>query len=76
LIKKIKIRNNRYFSITMIFFSNAILDHKFVWQYCLNEHYITSAIGITLIFIGIIVTFAVRRSNAPASAKVYVTERI
>jgi len=42
----------------------------------LIEHYITSAIGITLIFIGIIVTFAVRRSNAPASAKVYVTERI
>ncbi|XP_044571835.1 plasma membrane ascorbate-dependent reductase CYBRD1 isoform X5 [Drosophila ananassae] len=42
----------------------------------LVEHYITSAIGITLIFIGIIVTFAVRRSNAPASAKVYVTERI
>jgi len=40
------------------------------------EHYITSAIGVTLIFIGIIVTFAVRRSNAPASAKVYVTERI
>ncbi|XP_032572152.1 cytochrome b reductase 1 isoform X6 [Drosophila sechellia] len=42
----------------------------------LVEHYITSAIGVTLIFIGIIVTFAVRRSNAPASAKVYVTERI
>ncbi|XP_017079225.1 transmembrane ascorbate-dependent reductase CYB561 isoform X3 [Drosophila eugracilis] len=42
----------------------------------LIEHYITSAIGVTLIFIGIIVTFAVRRSNAPASAKVYVTERI
>ncbi|KAH8407677.1 hypothetical protein KR222_010511 [Zaprionus bogoriensis] len=40
------------------------------------EHYITSAIGITLIVIGIVVTFAVRRTNAPASAKVYVTERI
>ncbi|KRJ99408.1 plasma membrane ascorbate-dependent reductase CYBRD1 isoform X2 [Drosophila yakuba] len=42
----------------------------------LVEHYITSAIGVTLVTIGIIVTFAVRRSNAPASAKVYVTERI
>jgi len=42
----------------------------------LIEHYITSAIGITLVVIGIIVTFAVRRTNAPASAKVYVTERI
>ncbi|XP_068145758.1 lysosomal membrane ascorbate-dependent ferrireductase CYB561A3 isoform X3 [Drosophila tropicalis] len=42
----------------------------------LIEHYITSAIGITLILIGIIVTFAVRRTNSPASAKVYVTERI
>lgn len=42
----------------------------------LIEHYITSAIGLTLVVIGIIVTFAVRRTNAPASAKVYVTERI
>ncbi|EDW08346.1 plasma membrane ascorbate-dependent reductase CYBRD1 isoform X1 [Drosophila mojavensis] len=40
------------------------------------EHYITTAMGVTLILIGVIVTFAVRRTNAPASAKVYVTERI
>lgn len=41
-----------------------------------TEHYIMTAIGITLVVIGAVVTFAVRRTNAPASAKVYVTERI
>ncbi|KAL5286605.1 CYBRD1 family protein [Megaselia abdita] len=40
------------------------------------EHYIINSLGITLVAIGIIVSFAVRRSNAPATAKVYVTERL
>ncbi|XP_075168219.1 cytochrome b561 family member no extended memory isoform X2 [Haematobia irritans] len=40
------------------------------------EHYIMNSMGIVLVAIGIIVSVAVRRSNAPATAKVYVTERI
>ncbi|XP_012161840.2 cytochrome b reductase 1 isoform X2 [Ceratitis capitata] len=39
------------------------------------EHYIINSLGIVLVAIGIIVSVAVRRSNAPATAKVYVTER-
>ncbi|XP_037946868.1 cytochrome b561-like [Teleopsis dalmanni] len=40
------------------------------------EHYIVNSLGIVFVAIAIIVTVAVRRSNAPATAKVYVTERI
>ncbi|XP_037821797.1 probable ascorbate-specific transmembrane electron transporter 2 isoform X2 [Lucilia sericata] len=40
------------------------------------EHYIMNSLGIVLVALGIIVSVAVRRSNAPATAKVYVTERI
>lgn len=40
------------------------------------EGIIMNSIGVVLVAIGIVVSFAVRRSNAPATAKVYVTERI
>jgi len=40
------------------------------------EHYIMNALGIVLVTLGILVCIVVRRSNAPATAKVYVTERI
>jgi uncharacterized membrane protein len=41
-----------------------------------EEGIIINAIGIILIGLGILVPFAVRRSNSPASFKVYVTETI
>ncbi|XP_055374088.1 uncharacterized protein LOC129607252 isoform X2 [Condylostylus longicornis] len=40
------------------------------------EKYVMKSTGMVLVAIGIVVSFAVRRSNAPATAKVYVTERI
>uniref|UniRef100_A0A1B0CYR8 Uncharacterized protein n=1 Tax=Phlebotomus papatasi TaxID=29031 RepID=A0A1B0CYR8_PHLPP len=41
-----------------------------------EEGIILNSLGATLIALGILVCFAVRRSNAPATAKVYVTERL
>lgn len=41
-----------------------------------EEGIIVNALGVTLVALGIVVSFAVRRSNAPATAKVYVTERL
>ena len=41
-----------------------------------EEGVIVNALGVTLVALGIVVSFAVRRSNAPATAKVYVTERL
>lgn len=41
-----------------------------------DEAIVLNAIGISVVALGILVSFAVRRSNAPATAKVYVTERI
>jgi len=41
-----------------------------------EEGIIINSIGIILIGLGIIVPFALRRTNSPASFKVYVTERI
>lgn len=41
-----------------------------------EEGIVINALGIVLVAIGIVVSFAVRRSNAPATAKVYVTERL
>lgn len=41
-----------------------------------EEGIIINSIAVILIGLGIIVPFAVRRTNSPASFKVYVTERI
>lgn len=41
-----------------------------------EEGIIINSIAVILIGLGIIVPFAVRRSNSPANFKVYVTERI
>lgn len=41
-----------------------------------EESIIVNALGCVFIALGVLVSFAVRRSNAPATAKVYVTERI
>lgn len=41
-----------------------------------EEGIIINSIAIILIGLGILVPFAIRRSNSPASFKVYVTERI
>lgn len=41
-----------------------------------DEGIIMNAIGGSIVALAILVSFAVRRSNAPASAKVYVTERM
>ncbi|KAI9576012.1 hypothetical protein GQX74_000374 [Glossina fuscipes] len=40
------------------------------------EHYIMNSMGVVFVALGIIISVAVRRSNAPATAKVYVTERL
>lgn len=41
-----------------------------------EEGIIINSIGAVLIALGVLVSFAIRRSNAPTTAKVYVTERI
>ncbi|XP_037040505.1 cytochrome b reductase 1 isoform X4 [Bradysia coprophila] len=41
-----------------------------------EEGIVINALGATIVALGIIISFAVRRSNAPATAKVYVTERL
>jgi hypothetical protein len=41
-----------------------------------EEGIIINTIAVILIGLGIIVPFALRRTNSPASFKVYVTERI
>lgn len=41
-----------------------------------KEGIILNALGATIVAIAIVISFAVRRSNAPATAKVYVTERL
>jgi hypothetical protein len=41
-----------------------------------EEGIIINSIAVILIALGIIVPFALRRTNSPASFKVYVTERI
>lgn len=41
-----------------------------------EEGIIINALGCVLIALGVLVSFAVRRSNAPTTAKVYVTECI
>ncbi|XP_037922644.1 probable ascorbate-specific transmembrane electron transporter 2 isoform X2 [Hermetia illucens] len=40
------------------------------------EKIVMNSLGMVLVAIGIVVSVAVRRSNAPATAKVYVTERL
>ncbi|CAO1423674.1 unnamed protein product [Diamesa serratosioi] len=42
----------------------------------IEEGVIMNAIGVILIGLGIIIPFAIRRTNSPANYKVYVTERI
>uniref|UniRef100_A0A182MFN3 Cytochrome b561 domain-containing protein n=1 Tax=Anopheles culicifacies TaxID=139723 RepID=A0A182MFN3_9DIPT len=42
----------------------------------IEEGIIMNSIGVILAGLGIIIPFAVRRSNSPANCKVYVTERI
>lgn len=42
----------------------------------IEEGIIMNSIGVILTGLGIIIPFAVRRSNSPANCKVYVTERI
>jgi uncharacterized membrane protein len=42
----------------------------------IEEGIIINTIGVILIGLGIMIPFAVRRSNSPASFKVYVTETI
>lgn len=54
----------------------GILQKSFQGSYNETEKYIMNSLGMVLVAIGVIVSFAVRRSNAPATAKVYVTERI
>lgn len=61
--------NCKYLLILEISFSTAYAD----WT---EEGIVINAIGATIIALGIVVSFAVRRSNAPATAKVYVTERL
>lgn len=41
-----------------------------------EEGIIVNAIGCTLVALAVLVSFAVRRSNAPTTAKVYVTESL
>lgn len=41
-----------------------------------EEGIIINALGAVLVALGVLVSFATRRSNAPTTAKVYVTERI
>lgn len=55
--------------IISIFFSDSYSQ----WT---EEGIVMNAIGATIVALGIVVSFAVRRSNAPATAKVYVTERL
>lgn len=58
------------------------LTQKAIWT--LGESYskfteeglVINCLGCVLIALAVLVSFAVRRSNAPATAKVYVTERI
>ncbi|XP_055310873.1 plasma membrane ascorbate-dependent reductase CYBRD1 [Sitodiplosis mosellana] len=58
------------------------LTQKAIWtlgdQYSkfTEEGIIINALGCVFIALAILVSFAVRRSNAPATAKVYVTERL
>ncbi|XP_055690738.1 plasma membrane ascorbate-dependent reductase CYBRD1 isoform X1 [Lutzomyia longipalpis] len=54
----------------------AIFKLKEDYSKWTEEGIILNALGATLIALGILVCFAVRRSNAPATAKVYVTERL
>lgn len=42
----------------------------------IEEGIIINSVGVILVGLGIIVPFAVRRTNSPASFKVYVTDRI
>lgn len=58
-------------------FPNLInLLHSDDYKNWIEEGIIINALGCVLIALGVLVSFAVRRSNAPATAKVYVTERI
>lgn len=58
-------------------FPNLInLFHSDDYKNWIEEGIIINALGCVLIALGVLVSFAVRRSNAPATAKVYVTERI
>jgi hypothetical protein len=49
---------------------------KDTYSTMMEEGIIINSIGIILIGLGIFVPFAVRRTNSPASFKVYVTETI
>jgi hypothetical protein len=42
----------------------------------IEEGIIINTIGVVLVGLGIIIPFAIRRSNSPASFKVFVTEQI
>lgn len=55
----------------MVFFFHSDQYSKFT-----EEGIVVNALGCVLIALAVIVSFAVRRSNAPATAKVYVTERL
>lgn len=58
------------------------LTQKALWTLADNyskfeeEGILVNAIGCTLVALGVLVSFAVRRSNAPTTAKVYVTESL
>lgn len=41
-----------------------------------QEGIIINVLGAVIIALGVVISFTVRRSNAPATAKVYVTERL
>ncbi len=42
----------------------------------IEEAIVINTIGVVLVGLGILVPFAIRRTNSPASFKVYVTEHI
>lgn len=63
------------FNEIFIFFHFILLNSDQYSKFS-EEGIIVNALGCVLIALGVLVSFAVRRSNAPATAKVYVTERI
>lgn len=68
---QIRLHATKHFIFSIFFFSNSDQYSRFS-----EEGIIVNALGCVLIALGVLVSFAVRRSNAPATAKVYVTERI
>ncbi len=59
-----------------IAFVTFFFTHSDSYSLWTNEGIIMNALGATIIAAAVVISFAVRRSNAPATAKVYVTERL